>query len=292
MGWRRSRTGSGPLYIPGRGGRATTHWLVRFGYDGRGFAGWARQPGERTVEGEIDRGIARFRAPISRAPFRVASRTDRGVSAVGNALVVDSELSGPALLRSLNGVAPELFFTRATEVAESFRVRHADRRVYRYFEPSPATELDRWRKATGVIPSQIDVRSFGRAIPPSHPQWRPIEAVTVEAAGPGLVLEFRAPSFVWGMVRKLMAALRAVASDRLALAEFESALAGRRRLMLPMAEPEPLILWDVDFPVEWTHQWRGVTRYQAAWWSAARAEVQSRARVVDALASVAVPDPS
>ncbi|HEY6238704.1 MAG TPA: tRNA pseudouridine(38-40) synthase TruA, partial [Thermoplasmata archaeon] len=56
-------------------------WLVRFGYDGSGFAGWARQPGRRTVEGELHEGIVRAKVAASAeaARPRVASRTDRGV---------------------------------------------------------------------------------------------------------------------------------------------------------------------------------------------------------------------
>ena len=80
-------------------------WLVRFGYDGRSFAGWARQPGLRTVEGELLRGLVRLGVVPSADAARVAvaSRTDRGVSARANAFVLSTDLPSRVLLRSSTG---------------------------------------------------------------------------------------------------------------------------------------------------------------------------------------------
>ena len=50
-------------------------------YDGTGFRGWARQPGLRTVQGELETALATvLREPIELA---VAGRTDTGVHALG-----------------------------------------------------------------------------------------------------------------------------------------------------------------------------------------------------------------
>ena len=51
-------------------------------YDGTGFRGWARQPGERTVEGVLARG-ARAASIASSGELAVAGRTDTGVHALG-----------------------------------------------------------------------------------------------------------------------------------------------------------------------------------------------------------------
>src|SRR4051794_31690100 len=48
-------------------------------YDGTPFAGWARQPGERTVQGELERALGVIlRGPVT---LTVAGRTDAGVHA-------------------------------------------------------------------------------------------------------------------------------------------------------------------------------------------------------------------
>lgn len=262
-------------------------WLVRFGYDGAGFDGWARQPGRRTVEGEI----ARRLHPDARHPgtglpegtIEVASRTDRAVSAHGNALATRSVLPGPTLLRRLNGISPEIFFTAATPIPEEFRVRSASRRTYRYWEAGPVDSVALWREAAALFRGPIDVRSFGRAIPARSPHLRPVESVEVTSTDGGLRIEVRAPSFVWGMVRKIVGALREHAQGRLPLGHLKAALDGDLRLTLPMAEPEPLILWEVEYPIPWTVFWDGPNRHQRAYVAAALRGARVRREVLETL---------
>jgi len=50
-----------------------------FAYDGTKFSGWAKQPGQRTVQGELEKaisGLTRFDVDLV-----VAGRTDAGVHA-------------------------------------------------------------------------------------------------------------------------------------------------------------------------------------------------------------------
>lgn len=241
-------------------------WLVRFGYDGAGFIGWARQPGLRTVEGVIRDGIPRTGiAPnADAARVAVASRTDRGVSARANALVVTSALPPGAVLRALNGIAPDIFFTALTPVPEEFSPRSAIRRWYRYFEPAEGHRLESWQEAAARFHGEIDVRSFGRDLPIARPSVRRVESVRVRRSTPRwFVVDVRAPSFVWGMVRKIVAALRKVDDGSLSLSGLEAALRGQHRLMLPLAEPEGLVLWDVAYAVPWLREWTGPNRRQS-----------------------------
>jgi tRNA pseudouridine(38-40) synthase len=265
------------------GGRSTvTRWLIRFGYDGSAFAGWARQPGRRTVEGEMLGGIARS-GVVSRpeeAHLAVASRTDRGVSARGNALTLETELDGRALLGALNGVSAEIWFTAAAVVAPEFRVRGATRRVYRYFDRGPVRSLEVRASAARLFSGDVDVRSFGRGLPTGRSSRRAIESVSVTACGGGTRVEVRAPSFVWGEVRKIVSALREADAGRLSLASLRRALDGTERLSLPLAEPEPLVLWEVEYPVEWQVRWRGPNRRQSAHRRSERSRLWSRAHVL------------
>ena len=58
--------------------------------------GWARQPGERTVQGVLEEALATsLRRPVA---LTVAGRTDRGVHARGQ---VASHEGAPALRREL-----------------------------------------------------------------------------------------------------------------------------------------------------------------------------------------------
>ena len=50
-------------------------------YDGTALHGWARQPGQRTVQGELEQALAMvLRCPVD---LTVAGRTDAGVHATG-----------------------------------------------------------------------------------------------------------------------------------------------------------------------------------------------------------------
>jgi tRNA pseudouridine38-40 synthase len=259
-------------------------WRIRFGYDGTGFQGWARQPGVRTVEGELLRGMKRVGlVPRTAAHLEVASRTDRGVSARANALALTSELAPRTLLRALNGIAPEVWWTAAAPLAETARIRGALRRTYRYYEPGPFREPAHRARAAEQFAGRVDVRSFGRGLPSEGPVWREVESVTLRPLGPGEVVEVVAPSFVWGMVRKIVGALREVDAGRLPLAHLESALAGRVRLTLPMAAPEPLVLWEVEYPDPWTDFWTGPNPSQARWASGQREGLWARTQVLGAL---------
>lgn len=259
--------------------------MVRFGYDGPSFHGWARQPELRTVEGEILRGLLKHKIAPSApgARLEVASRTDRGVSAVGNVIALSADRPGPVLLRALNGISPEMFFTAATAVPEGFRVRRAVRRVYRYFEPAAHHDLGRWQDAARLFSGNVDARSFGRGLPAAVPVWRTVESVRVEPVGELLRVEVRAPSFVWGMVRKIVAALRSVDEGKLSPTRLAAALAGRERLTLSMAEPEGLLLWNVELPITWAVPWDGPNRHQTRWWESVREGITVRADLVDAI---------
>ena len=85
-------------------------------YDGTAFNGWAKQPGQRTVQGTLEDALATvFRVPV---PLVVAGRTDAGVHATGQVAhldVTDAQLAAldqrgrpvteGALARRLNGMA-------------------------------------------------------------------------------------------------------------------------------------------------------------------------------------------
>src|ERR1700719_4041504 len=74
-------------------------------YDGGGFAGWARQPGERTVQEELETALQTILGDTGTdgAPLRltVAGRTDRGVHAWGQVASYAHEAVDPLRLNGL-----------------------------------------------------------------------------------------------------------------------------------------------------------------------------------------------
>lgn len=103
-------------------------------YDGTAFRGWARQPGERTVEGAVRAALAavygRFDA------LAVAGRTDTGVHALANVISVEVE-GGPPRERAVQAIntalPPDVAIVAAEEAARDFHARFdAVARSYRY----------------------------------------------------------------------------------------------------------------------------------------------------------------
>jgi tRNA pseudouridine38-40 synthase len=103
-------------------------------YEGTGFRGWARQPGERTVEGAL-RGALDEVFPRWQG-LGVAGRTDAGVHATGQVASVEAE-GGPPTERTaeaLNSALPEdVVVLAAEEAPDGFHARFSARsRSYRY----------------------------------------------------------------------------------------------------------------------------------------------------------------
>jgi len=98
-------------------------------YDGGPFAGWAAQPGQRTVAAEVVKALSTvLRQPVD---ITVAGRTDRGVHALGQVVSYAGPLPN---LRGVNALLPsEIAVLRAETVPDGFSARHDARsRTYRY----------------------------------------------------------------------------------------------------------------------------------------------------------------
>ncbi|HTW12015.1 MAG TPA: tRNA pseudouridine(38-40) synthase TruA, partial [Solirubrobacteraceae bacterium] len=99
-------------------------------YDGSGFSGWAFQPEQRTVQGELERAL---RTVLRRdaVPLTVAGRTDAGVHAWGQVASYEGEA---APLGSLNALLPpDVSVLRCEPARDGFDARHdATSRAYCY----------------------------------------------------------------------------------------------------------------------------------------------------------------
>src|SRR5947209_10769205 len=95
-------------------------------YDGTRFRGWARQPGQRTVEGVLQETLERV---LRHAPeLSVAGRTDAGVHARGQVSSFESadDEDPEKIQRALNRMlSPELVVLRASRAPADFDARRS-----------------------------------------------------------------------------------------------------------------------------------------------------------------------
>jgi tRNA pseudouridine38-40 synthase len=195
-------------------------------YDGTAFRGWARQPGARTVEGELRRALGALYGAVD--GLAVAGRTDTGVHALANVVSVSVD-GGPPPGRApeaLNAVLPEDVSVVWADVApESFHARFDARsRSYRYrvWRRRERSALEAKRSVWWPRPLDLDglnanaaallgERDF-RAFTPTETQHREF-ARTVERAHwvaldeNVVAFEITADSFLRHMVRTLVGSM-------------------------------------------------------------------------------------
>ena len=115
-------------------GISLQNWKLTLAYDGTDFSGWQMQPGETTVQGELQAALGRI---TGETPLPQGSgRTDAGVHALGQ--VASFGLQAPIppgnLIRALNRtLPPSIRILEAIEAREGFHARHsAVAKTYEY----------------------------------------------------------------------------------------------------------------------------------------------------------------
>lgn len=253
-------------------------------YDGTGFAGWASQPGLRTVQGTLEAALGTvLRVPPPR--LTVAGRTDAGVHARGQVAHLDVTAGawsglrgrlglapGDALVRRLTGVLPDdVVVHRAVPAPEGFDARFSAlgrRYAYRIadaaelVDPLRRTSVLRHRRpldvpataeAARLLVGRHDFAAFCRPRPGAT-TIRTLERLDVgrptEGADAGLVVAtVAADAFCHSMVRALMGALIAVGEGRREPAWVAGLLRLRsREASAPTAPAHGLTLEEVSYP--------------------------------------------
>jgi tRNA pseudouridine38-40 synthase len=217
---------------------------VKVAYDGRPFRGYQVQPDARTVQGEIRRALAKSGAAPdpSAARFQSASRTDAGVSALGNVIAFDTDLPRRGLLPALNAASKDVWFLGVAEVPDDFNPRHARRRWYRYHLIGDY-DIEGLEKAARLFVGEHDFSSFAKDAP--KPAIVALDAVTVVEVDGAAGLDFIAQRFLWRMVMRIVAAILSVVRGEASREEIASALHGGPAAF-GLAPAGPLFLMDVD----------------------------------------------
>jgi tRNA pseudouridine38-40 synthase len=255
---------------------ATGGGLVRLrldvSYDGRALHGWARQPDQRTVQGDLEQALATvLRTDVD---LTVAGRTDAGVHATGQVAHCDvpRELwAGQAhrLVRRLRGVLPpDIAVPAVCEAHPDFDARFSAltrHYVYRLTDspagPPPLRRADTvgWPRtldsdamalAAGLLLGEQDFAAFCRRREGAT-TIRTLLALDVARTGSIVEISASADAFCHSMVRSLVGALLAVGEGR-RLPQWPAGLLSRseRASDVPVAPAYGLTLVRVDYPAD------------------------------------------
>ena len=235
-------------------------------YDGTGFAGWAAQPGLRTVEGALSEALG----TVLRQEVKliVAGRTDAGVHASGQVVSfrASTDLPPSAISYRATAVLPEdLALRRCVAAREDFDARKDARSrsyEYRVIDDPIRSPLERRRaihvarrldpglleETARLVRGAHDFRAFTPAKSHHVRFVRAVKQSAWEVNGGLLVYRITANSFLYGMVRALVGTMLEVAEKKRDLAGFARLLSGGERSEAgPTAPPRGLTLVGVGY---------------------------------------------
>lgn len=219
---------------------------VKTAYQGKDFHGSQIQPGKRTVEGDILSDLSLIHKRDGEwFDLRMAGRTDRGVNALGNVAVFNTDFKDNGeLLNALNAVSHGVFYRSAADVDGGFNPRHAEERVYRYIMPSDGIDVRKAKECASMFVGEHDFSRFSRT-----DERSPVvnmRGIEVCEAGDCIAVEFRADHFLWNMIRRIVPAIAAVGKGDSSPADVQRALDGED-ISFGLARPDALTLCDVVY---------------------------------------------
>lgn len=210
-------------------------------YDGTGYSGWQNQPGEPTVQDEVEKALSRlFQQEIQ---IYGQGRTDAGVHAEGQVAHTDLPDSKDAgkIIHALRGILPaDVAVIDLEEVSDDFHARFdAISRQYRYQVSTLQNPLKRnfsWFVSKPLNPellhscaalikgthdfinfSKTENRDFGTTIcTVEHSEWLEKEEE--------MIYRIWGNRFLRHLVRRLVGSMITVASGRLEISDFEEML--------------------------------------------------------------------
>jgi tRNA pseudouridine38-40 synthase len=252
---------------------------VDLAYDGSSFAGFARQPDRRTVQGTLEGALSRLLGQD--VLTTCAGRTDRGVHALAQVVHLDVDQTprprrqgagGPRRLRAAARPARRArdrrlgergrrpgFDARFSATGRGYRYRIADAPVL-----APLSRHDRWhvheplavtpmRAAASHLLGEHDFAAFCRRPPEGRTTVRRLDEVAISRPQPGqLDVRLAGNAFCHNQVRSIVGCLVEVGRGRRDPAWLGEVLAARdRSLAARVAPPQGLVLERVSYGRRW-----------------------------------------
>jgi len=196
-----------------------TRFKLVLEYDGKDFVGWQLQPGQRSVQSEVEAALEK----LCGHPIRVhaAGRTDSGVHALDQCAHFDTsaERTPRDVLRGLNGslpadvavvsasVAPEGFDARQWSWGKVYRYRFLGRsarspiRRHRVWNLRTALDAEAMNAGAQHWLGEHDLSSFRARLCMAATPVRKIKQIGVNAVGDEVHLEVHGIGFLRHMVR-------------------------------------------------------------------------------------------
>ncbi|MCK9524383.1 MAG: tRNA pseudouridine(38-40) synthase TruA [Limnochordia bacterium] len=236
-------------------------------YDGTDYAGFQVQPGQRTIQGELEAALHRLGPSFIR--IAGAGRTDAGVHSEGQTVSFkDDKLTVPIerLPHALNALLPcdirvigsrlehGDFHARISARAKTYRYQIYESEFpnvfyqrYAYWIRRPLN-WDRISECGKLFLGQLDFAAFAASGSSAKTTVRTMHEVLVDAGSPVKTIRFTANGFLYNMVRNVVGTMVDVGLGKLSLQEVQAILeSGDRRRASATIAPQGLYLERVNY---------------------------------------------
>lgn len=233
-------------------------YLFKFYYIGSSkFFGSQRQKNETTIESCLIKALQdkNYIYDLKNSNFEVASRTDKLVSARG--AVFSSVLEKEPILMEINSALPKDIGLWAYSIVpidflSRFNARY---RYYKYIFPLPVENqiklqqfnYDLMKKACKQLEGTHDFKNFSKREKQDIKTIRELISAKVKISEKYLIFEFKSKSFLRQQIRRMVAKILELGEGRISYTEFLDLFNSKDYISYQPANPEGLILWDIDY---------------------------------------------
>lgn len=216
---------------------STKRIILRILYNGTLFQGFQRQPHARTIEGVIEEELIRRGCieSLKKASYAASGRTDKGVSALSQTIVLETPCSIDEVVEYINRYKPLIYaWAKRIDYSGEFNPRYwAIYREYMYVHKLTSSyNIDKVLIKTSEL---IGCKDFSfLKLPKDTNPYRCIFKIRIRIIDDYVVYNIIADSFARQMVRRIIFLLKSIAEDK-----------PRRTGLMP---PQNLLLLRVKYP--------------------------------------------
>jgi tRNA pseudouridine38-40 synthase len=241
--------------------------LLEIAYDGTAYCGWQLQPGQPTIEAELNKALSKLLG--EEIAVIGASRTDSGVHALANVAVFDTKSIIPAekICLALNQYLPEdirvqrsfevpqEFHPRKTVCKKTYEYRILNRRIAvpteRLYSNHIYYNLDAapMQEAAAYLVGEHDFKSFCSVKTQVEDTVRTIYSLDVTKTEDVITITVTGNGFLYNMVRIIAGTLIEIGRGVYPPERMAEILEGcDRSLAGPTALPQGLTLIRIEYP--------------------------------------------
>ena len=241
-------------------------YLIKFSYDGTDFVGFQRQPGKRTIQGELEEALTKINNN-QKVTITATGRTDKKVHALIQYAHtdIDVKITENKLRRAMNSFLPDDIHVISTSIVDkSFNARYmVKEKTYKYlinlgeynpiernyiFQYNHELDIDNMKECAKVFLGEHDFRAFVTENKEKLNCIRNISNVEINLKDEILEIKFTGNGFLKYQVRNMVGVLIRCGEGKITKSDVKEILNSKARDKSgKTAPPEGLYLVDIKY---------------------------------------------